>query len=419
MMLLNQDIAQKIKSFFLPQTAEERERILSARPFFVFVFLIIVGLWGYSVFSYPELRTPMSFLLFTGLIGVHSLLHWFTPILVYRPRISLIYMIAQSLLAFGILLFLKDTTSILLLYSILLGESLGVIKGRWQRIVAGLFQLGLLVASILIFTGWRNIISSLWPFLLMIGIILPYIISFGQQDAARRQAQSLHHELEATHQQLAEYALQVEEFTRSREREQLARELHDTLSQGLAGIILQLEAAISYLEEDNPKQTITTLNHTLFSARQALGESRQTITALRQSDTFPGDLRTQIQSEVTRFSNVSKVPYTLDIGSVVQLPETTHQHILRILREALSNISRHAHAKSVIISAQCDQGYFTLTIRDDGIGFVPEEVSVGHFGLLGIKERARLIGASLAVQSTVEQGTIVKLTLPLGEGAAL
>jgi len=413
MMSHPQDITFAVKTIFAPQTDEERERIHSARPFFIFICLVISGIWGYSVFSFPWLRTPMNFLLFTGLIILHILLHWFTPILVYRPRISLIYMIAQGILAFGIIFFLKDTTIILILYSILLGESIGVIRRRWQRIAGGLFQLTLLIASILYFSGRHYMISSLWPFLLMIGIILPYIISFGQQDAARQQAQSLLHELEETHLQLANYALQVEELTRSRERERIARELHDTLSQGLAGIILQLEAGISYLEEDNPERTITILNHTLSSARQALSESRQTIAILRQSENPTGDLRVKIQAEVTQFSNVSKVPYTLDIGSVAQLSERVHQHILRILAEALSNITRHAHARSVIISAHCNHDYFTLTIRDDGIGFIPEAVPAGHYGLLGMKERARLIGANLDVQSVPRQGTFVKLTLPL------
>lgn len=412
---LPQNIVYWVKTVFTPQTAEERERILSARPFFVVMVLTVIGLWGYAVFSLPQLRMPVKFLLFTGLIMVHGLLHWFTPILAYRPRISLVYMIAQGLVAFSIISLLKNITAILLLYSVLLGESVGVLRGRWQRLVGGIFQFASLIASILLFSGWDNMISSLWPFMLMVAIILPYIISFGQQDAARQKAQSLLHELEETHEQLTRYALQVEELTRLHERERIARELHDTLSQGLAGIILQLEAAISHLEEDNPNQTITILEHTLSSARQALSESRKTIGVLRQSDTVPGNLRTQIQAEVNRFSNVSRVPYTLDIGSIDQLSETVHQHILRILAEALSNITRHAQATGAIITAHCNRGDFTMTIRDDGIGFVPEAVPTGHFGLLGIKERARLIGANLVIHSVIGQGTTIELTLPLDE----
>jgi NarL family two-component system sensor histidine kinase YdfH len=416
MMPHHQDTFHTFKAFFTPQTAEERERIHSARPFFVVIILTVSGLWGYSLFSYPPLRTPVNFLLFTGLIVLHNLLHWFTPILIYRPRASLIYMIGQSMLAYGIILYLRDSTAIVLLYSILFFQSVGVIREGWQRLAGGLFQLALLIASILIFSGWHNMTSWLWLILLVLGISLPYVISFGQQDAARRQAQSLLHELEATHQKLADYTLQVEELTRSREREHIARELHDTLSQGLAGLILQLEAATSHLEEDNPDETFTVLCHALSGARQALSQARLTIATLRQSDTFQGDLRTKIQAEVNRFSNVSGIPYTLDIRSVVQLSETVHQHILRILTEALSNITRHAHAKSVIISAHHTADHFTLSIHDDGIGFDAKSVPTGHYGLLGMKERARLIGAKLAIQSVPGQGTKIKLTLPLDEG---
>jgi NarL family two-component system sensor histidine kinase YdfH len=411
-----QDNIRKLKAFFTPQTSEERSRIHSARPFFVVIILTVSGLWGYFVFSYPPLRTPLNFLLFTGLIVLHNLLHWFTPILIYRPRTSLIYMLCQSMLAFGIILFLKDSTTIVVLYSILFLQSLGVIKEGWQRFAGGLFQLTLLIANILIFSGWHNMTSWLWLILLVLGISLPYVISFGQQDAARQQAQSLLRELEATHQKLADYTLQVEELTRSRERERIARELHDTLSQGLAGLILQLEAATSHLEEDNPKQSFTILKHALSDARQALSEARQTITTLRQSDTFPGDLQAQVLTEINRFSNVSGIPCTLDIGSVSQLSETFHQHILRILTESLSNIAQHAQAKSVIITAHCAADHFTLTIQDDGVGFVTESVPSGHYGLLGIKERARLIGATLAIQSVPEQGTTIQLTIPLDEG---
>jgi NarL family two-component system sensor histidine kinase YdfH len=411
-----QNIFQKLKIFFTPQSAEERERVHSSRPFFLFVILTICGIWGYSVYSYPGLRTPPNILPFTGLIVLHILLHWFTPILIYRPRIRLIYMLGQSILVFCTTLLLKDVTAILVLYSILIVESVGVIRERWQRLAGGLFPLALMIVSIVHFSGWQSIISLLWPFLLIIGITLPYVISYGQHDAARQQAQSLLHELEATHQKLADYALQVEELTRAKERERIARELHDTLSQGLAGIILQLEAAISHLEEDNADETYKILCHSVSDARQALSEARKTIATLRQSYTFPGDLRTQIQAEVNRFSNMSGIPYTLDISSVRQLSETVHQHILRILTEALSNITHHAQAKNVIITVRCTVDHFILTIHDDGIGFDTEAVPSGHYGLLGMKERAQMMGAKLAIQSAPEQYTTIKLSIPFDEG---
>jgi NarL family two-component system sensor histidine kinase YdfH len=408
----HKDIFQALRMFFTPQSTEEHDRMHSARPFFLFVVLTISGLWGYSVYSYSGLRTAANILPFTGLIVLHILLHWFTPILIYRPRINLVYMLGQSILVFCIILFLKNAAVILVLYSILIIESISVIRERWQRLAGGLFPFVLLIVSIVQFSGWQSIISLILPFLLIIGIALPYVISYGQQDAARQQAQSLLHELEATHQKLADYALQVEELTRSQERVRIARELHDTLSQGLAGIILQLEAAISHLEEDNPDETYTILCHSVSDARQALSEARKTISTLRRSDAFTGDLRTQIQAEVNRFSNMSEIPYTLDISSVGQLSETVHQHILRILTEALSNIARHSHAKSAIITVRCTENHFTLTIQDDGIGFNTKVVPIGHYGLLGMKERARMIGAKLAIQSVPEKYTLIKLSIP-------
>jgi NarL family two-component system sensor histidine kinase YdfH len=415
-MTQHQDIFHKLKIFFTPQSAVEHERVHSARPFFLFVVLAISGIWGYSVYSYPLLRTPVNLLPFTGLIVLHIVLHWFTPILIYRPRVRLIYMLGQSILVFCTTLFLKDVTAILVLYSILIVESVSVIRERWQRLAGGLFPLALMIVSIVHFSGWQGIISLLWPFLLIIGIALPYVISYGQQDAARQQAQSLLRELEATHQKLADYALQVEELTRSHERERIARELHDTLSQGLAGIILQLEAAISHLEDDNPDEAYIILCHSVSDARQALSEARKTIATLRQSYTFPGDLKTQIQAEVNRFSNLSGIPYTLDISSVTQLSETVHQHILRILTEALSNITHHSQAKNVIITVRSSVDHFSLTIHDDGIGFNTEAVTAGHYGLLGMKERARMMGAKLAIKSVPEQYTTIKLSIPLDKG---
>ena len=89
--------------------------------------------------------------------------------------------------------------------------------------------------------------------------------------------------------------------------------------------------------------------------------------------------------------------------------------MVRSVAEALNNISRHAEAQKVEISALCENGSLRLVLKDDGKGFDPENIPAGHYGILGIRERIRLVGGQMEINSSSQSGTTLILTIPLND----
>jgi NarL family two-component system sensor histidine kinase YdfH len=124
-----------------------------------------------------------------------------------------------------------------------------------------------------------------------------------------------------------------------------------------------------------------------------------------------------IRKEVNRFTTATGIPCELDLAIIPALPATTCEHIIRIVAEGLTNIARHAQANQVWLRIVINNERQEIELRDNGVGFDPTGTMVqsGHYGLLGIRERARLAGGTLDVQSVVGQGTTLQLTLALPE----
>ena len=145
--------------------------------------------------------------------------------------------------------------------------------------------------------------------------------------------------------------------------------------------------------------------------RAALTEARSAIDDLRIGEYSRRDLARDIRTELQRFSNATGLRTTCDLISLPTLPEIYHEQILRLLTETLTNIERHAYATHVHVCATYEQGTLTLEIQDNGVGFEPVGVEQdhGHYGLLGMRERAHLMHGELAIHSKPGAGTRVCL----------
>ena len=142
-----------------------------------------------------------------------------------------------------------------------------------------------------------------WWFLAMLPMtffVVVYVVLYSRQAEARMQAQRLLRDLEGANRQLTEYAARVEDLTIAAERQRMARELHDTLSQGLAGLILQLEAADAHLAANHPERARSILEQSMEKARGTLREARQAIDDLRQP--AGRDLAEAAAQEAERFT---------------------------------------------------------------------------------------------------------------------
>jgi NarL family two-component system sensor histidine kinase YdfH len=240
------------------------------------------------------------------------------------------------------------------------------------------------------------------------------VVLYTRQLEAREQAHVLLEELERTHRQLAEYAAQVEDLTLAAERQRMARELHDTLAQGLAGLILQLEAARSQLDQGRSGRAGEIIDQAMARARATLHEARQAIGDLRAPQDAVDDLGLAIRREAERFGRATGIPCAVEIALDAPLPQRTNEHAARVVAEALSNIAQHAQAGQVWVSAVQGVGGVEVVVRDDGVGLAAGATGsqAGHYGLVGMRERARLAGGALEVASAPGQGTTVRLHLP-------
>ena len=200
------------------------------------------------------------------------------------------------------------------------------------------------------------------------------------------------------------------------ERARLAREIHDGLAQTIGFLKLQASQLRSQVQRgdlERVQQNTDTIYRTLSEAYQ---DARQAIDGLRIS---PGEcgLTGWLEQTTAEFSELSGLPVDLKIeAGQIGISSEVQAQLVRILQEALSNIRKHADARRVWVKIRETAQDFILEIRDDGQGFLPEDIaSASRHGLRGMQERAELVGADFQVVSRPHEGTTVSLRLPLGD----
>jgi len=204
------------------------------------------------------------------------------------------------------------------------------------------------------------------------------------------------------------------------ERTRIAREIHDTLAQGLTGIVIQLEAADDVLV-DQPEQARFHVLQAKTLARQSLAEARRSVWALRPLALGADDLGYAFLHLVGKLAKDSgtSIGFTLR-GALRPLSDDIEHHLLRIGQEALTNALKHADADEIRVTLTCEDNGIELSVEDTGEGF--ELDSLIHqrgLGLRGMRERAASLGGTLKITSAPGQGTRVHVAAPLDpvEGA--
>ena len=194
------------------------------------------------------------------------------------------------------------------------------------------------------------------------------------------------------------------------ERDRLVREVHDTVAQGLASVIVHLDAAG---READPAGEI---DQARLSAVTALAETRRTVLGLAPSPLEGRSLAEALQLELGWANRTGNLDVRLvEAGTPVALPDGLAHQLFRIAQEALTNAVRHAGARSVRIGVIHEAGTVAVLVQDDGQGFAADEAT-GSIGLRGMRERARLIGGTLEVDSLAGWGTRVRVSAPLDAG---
>ena len=394
------------------EDADSRE----ARFFFLLVTVVLAGLAITEVRGIPELRVATRLVPFALLMATHIILYWFSPRFADTLRRTLVYLMVQTALVFVLTLFPRDFSIVVGLYSSLLGISVGMVREKRRVVLSVVVWLVLVTFNLVLMLGYSALATWVIFAPPLTFFILVYVVLYGRQVAARDHAQSLLRELESAHRELAEYATQVEDLTLAAERQRMARELHDTLAQGVAGLILQLEAADAHLGAGRAERAQEIVQQAMARARSTLAEARQAIGDLRAQSSASLDLATALREEAERFTNATGIPCDSYVHLSGLIPDDLREYIVRIVAEGLVNVARHAQAAHVWISGGvADDDWIEITLRDDGIGFDPtvQAASSGHYGLIGMRERARLAGGRLTIDSVPGSGTHLRLRLPL------
>jgi signal transduction histidine kinase len=250
----------------------------------------------------------------------------------------------------------------------------------------------------------------------------------GQQNEARK---GMIAELAQANQRLEEMmaentGLQAQLLTQAREagagdeRQRMAREIHDTLAQGLTGIITQLEAA---RQTSNDTERERRIGNAKQLARDSLAEARRSVQALRPQALEDGKLPDALAEEVTRSATSGVAAEVRTTGDAHALHPEVEVTLLRVAQEALANVAKHAGASRAWVTLSYMEDVVTLDVRDDGAGFVPGEPAagrVGGFGLIAMRQRVNRLAGQLEIESAPGAGTVVSASLPaipLGESS--
>jgi signal transduction histidine kinase len=290
----------------------------------------------------------------------------------------------------------------------LASQAASCLPARWLVLVCGLI-LVLSVAPIALMVGVATAVQAALGYLAGIIFVVVFTQIASSEERARGEVERLAQELSRANQQLRFHAVQAEELATIRERNRLAREIHDSLGHYLTTVNMQLEAARAVMESE-PAKALDALQKAQALTREGLADVRRSVASLRAS---PGAERPlpEALAELVADSRTSGLPTELTItGSPRDVSQAAQLTLYRAVQEALTNVRKHAQASRAQLGLDyAAAGLVRLTLRDDGRGASAVE---GGFGLLGIRERVHLLGGEVVITTSPGNGFALEITLP-------
>jgi signal transduction histidine kinase len=238
-------------------------------------------------------------------------------------------------------------------------------------------------------------------------LVVGYYISHLMNRLRDKQKQLVEANLQITH-----YASTLEQLTISRERNRMARELHDTLAHTLSALSVQLETTRAYWNVE-PDTAYDLLTQTLEATRSGLNDTRRALKSLRASPLEDLGINLAIQNLTRSAKERGKLDVDLNMPNTLpSLSPNVEQCIYRVAQEAIENVLHHANAHTLSVKLAVDDDVITLTVEDDGMGMdAKHHPQDGHYGMKGMNERAQLAGGELDINSQPGQGTRILLTI--------
>jgi len=361
---------------------------------------------------------PHPSTLFATVMVIHYLLHVTALTDRWPPHLQWAYFPLQAALLATISATYLDTGLVIGLTLALCAEA-PVLLSQPRPVMAAVACGG---AGFAASVAWHDPATVVWNTTDYLSMVL-FVIGGALLLTVQRQAHARQQRLNA---ELTAAAARIEELTREAERRRIARDLHDTLSQGLVGVTMQLQAAMTHLERGHNPRAMPILRSAVGRAQATLSEARAAIRDLRMvtAQDEPAGLDQVLQAAVDRLGPMLDCSVELHVdpaldqcGPAAPSLRGSLTLVARVTEEALANIAQHAHASHASVTARPDGGQIVVEIRDDGIGLRPHQPArAGGYGLVGMAERARLAGGRLDVESAADRGTVIRLWLPVCAG---
>ncbi|MED4712202.1 sensor histidine kinase [Bacillus pseudomycoides] len=357
-------------------------------------------------------------------VGIACLMYVINHVLLIQPhqgRRREFYVFLSNGVVTALLGFLFPETC---LYLIIFGiDAVGVFIHTWRKAVVYFFVSFFFVcwSAILLYTyqytGKIEVDSNAINFMFVVfsalfgNLIKKLTVARQTVDDQYEKLTLSHIALKEAHEQLQLYAKEVEELTTVRERNDIAREIHDTVGHNMTALLVQLQLAEAlWKQKSDATEEVLHTCHEL--ARKSLQEVRASVRALKEERDL-GNIIENMKGMLNEFSKVTKVQVTFHLqGDPIIIPLSLQPTLLRIMQESLTNAQRHGKASLCKVSLLCLDEKVMLLITDNGVGV--NEVSPG-FGLINMKERVEEHGGIIRFESEKEKGFRLQIEFPLKE----
>jgi len=311
------------------------------------------------------------------------------------------YFVVQLMLAATLILLRGSAGELSLILLPLAGQSALLLSTRIMIPVCGLIYVTL-VMPLLLKSRWVDAIAIA----IVYGVGIVFVVVFTRVAASERVART---ELAEANRQLREHAAQVEELATTKERNRLAREIHDSLGHYLTVVNVQIGAAQAVFTQDQSR-ALNHLSKAQSLTQEGLAEVRRSVAALRSLPIDGRPLPIALHKLIEQWNSAATNATFEVVGDVRALTPQADLTIYRAAQEALTNAGKHAHASHLSVTLDySDSEIVRLRVEDNGVGSTDSQ---GGFGLLGVRERVQQLGGEVCVRTEVGRGFSLEVTLP-------
>ena len=314
---------------------------------------------------------------------------------------AIAYFVVQLLIAAALILLRGSAGELSLILLPLAGQSALLLRMRFMVPICVLIYLTL-VMPLLLRSRWVDAVAIA----LVYGTGIVFVVVFTRVAASERDARAA---LAEANQHLRDHASQIEELARTKERNRLAREIHDSVGHYLTVVNVQIGAARTILDQDRAR-ALDHLSKAQALTQEGLAEVRHSVATLRASPTEGSPLPSALTKLVQQWSATGLSVKLIIKGTIRPLTAQANLTLYRAAQEALTNVGKHAKATAVeLFLRYSSEGAVQLKVTDNGIG---SGNSGDGFGLLGVRERVQLLGGRVRVNSEPGKGFSLEVEVP-------